>query len=46
MFRRRRQMRKLRRVARVLLELDTRGAGPGRELRLRTRSRALLGRGF
>ena len=46
MFRRRRQMRKLRRVARVLLELDTRGSGPAREARLRTRSRAVLGRGF
>ena len=44
MLRRRRQMRKLRRVARVLLELDP-ARRPAVETRLRPRSRAVFGRG-
>ena len=44
MFRRRRHMRKLRRVARVLLELDSRANRLPHERRLRHRSRAVFGR--
>jgi len=45
MFRRRRHMRKLRRVARMLLELDPGGNRLPPEPRGRHRSRAILGRG-
>ena len=45
MFRRRRHMRKLRRVARVLLELDSGANRLPHDRRLRHRSRAVFGRG-
>jgi hypothetical protein len=45
MFRRRRHIRKLRRIARVLLELDPGANRVQPDPRGRTRSRVVLGRG-